>query len=63
MAKHIEGVEGAGEDALDSDIIIIDLEDRGTPWDKFAWGIWLGMVRMECEYGARWGGSTRATLT
>ena len=30
---------------MDSDVVLTDPEDGGTPWDKFAWGIWVGMVR------------------
>ena len=44
---------------MDADITLSDLEDGGTPWDKFAWGIWVGMVRNQREYGAKWGGSKR----
>ena len=52
---------GAGNDTLDSDIVITDPEDGGTPWDKYAWGFWVGMVRNPCEYGAKRGGSKKAT--
>ena len=46
MAEDMEGVEGgAGTDTLDSDIVLTDPEDGGTPWDKFVWGVWVGMVR------------------
>ena len=51
-----EGMEGAG---VDADITLSDPEDGGTPWDKFAWGIWVGMVRNQREYGAKWGGSKK----
>ena len=50
----------AGNDAMDSDIVITDPEDGGTLWDKFAWGVWVGMVRNQREYGAKWGGSKQA---
>ena len=45
---------GAGNDTLDFDIFIMDLEDGGTTWRKFAWGVWVGMVRNQRVYGARW---------
>ena len=51
------GGGGAGNDTPDSDIVIKDPEDGGTPWDNFAWGVWVGMVWNQREYGAKWGGS------
>ena len=39
LAEDMEGVEGgAGTNILDSDIVLTDPEDGGTPWDKFAGG-------------------------
>ena len=61
VAEDMEGVEGgAGNDTLHSDIVNTDPEDKGTPWDKFAWGVWVGMVQNQREYGAKWGGSKKA---
>ena len=51
-----------GNDALDFDIVITDPEDRGTPFDKFAWGVCVGIVRNQRENGAKWGGSKIAAL-
>ena len=60
VAEDMEGVEGvAGTDTLDSDIVLLDPEDGGSPWDKFAWGVWVGTVRNRREYGAKWGGSKK----
>ena len=58
----MEGLEGgAGDDALDSDIIITNPEDGGGgAWDKFAWGVWVGMIRNHRKYRAKWGGSKKA---
>ena len=37
VAEDMEGVEaGDGGVALDSDVVLTDPEDRGTPWDIFA---------------------------
>ena len=44
---------GAGNDTLASDRVITIPEDGGYPWDKFPWGFWVGMVRNQCEYGAK----------
>ena len=55
--ERLEGGEGGA--GVDAGITLSDPEDGGTPWDKFAWGIWLGMVRHQLEYGAKWGGSKR----
>ena len=54
-----KGGRGEGGGAVDSDIVLTDPQDGGTPWDKFAWGIWVGMVRNQWEYGAKWGGSKK----
>ena len=45
---------------MDFDNVITDLEDRGTPWDNFAWGISVGMVRIQRDYRAKWGGFKKA---
>ena len=38
--EGMEGVEGGeGGAGADADITLLDPEDGGTPWDKFAWGI------------------------
>ena len=60
VAEDVEGVEGGeGGGVVDSDIVLTDPEEGGTPWDKFAWGIWVGMVRNQREYGTKWGGSKK----
>ena len=43
----------------DGEMVITDPEDGGTPWDRFARGIWVGMVKNQREYGAKWGNSKR----
>ena len=46
VAEDMEGGEGsAGDNALDCNIVIMDPEDWGTPWDQVAWRFWVGMVR------------------
>ena len=50
----MEGGEEGGEGG-DGEMVITDPEDGGTPWDRFAWGIWLGMVKNQREYGAKRG--------
>ena len=58
--EGMEGVEGGeGGAGGDADITLSDPEEGGTPWDKFARGIWVGMVRHQREYGAKWGGSKK----
>ena len=60
VAEDMEGVEGGkGGEGVDSEIVLADPEDGGTPRDKFAWGIWVGMVRNQREYGAKWGVSKK----
>ena len=60
VAEDMEGVEGGeGEWGVDSDMILTDSEDGGTPWDKFAWVISVGMVPNQQEHGAKWGGSKK----
>ena len=60
VAEDMEVVEGGdGGGAVDSDIDPTDPEDGRTPWDKFAWGISVGMVRNQRKYGAKWGGSKK----
>ena len=54
----MEGVEEGGEGG-DGGTVITDPEDGGTPWERFAWGIWVGMVKNQREYGAKWGNSKR----
>ena len=52
--EGMEGVEGGeGGAGGDADITLSDPEDGGTLWDNFAWGIWVGMVRNQREYGAK----------
>ena len=61
--EGLEGVEGGeGGAGADADITLSDLEDGGTPRDRFAWGISVGMVRNQREYGTKWGGSKRGGL-
>ena len=61
IAEDMEEVEGGARgDAVDSDIVITDLEDGSTAWDKSAWGIWVGLVRIRREYGAILGSSKKA---
>ena len=60
VVENMKGVEGgAGTNTLDSDTVLTDREDGGTPWDPFAWRVWVGMVRNQCEYGAKWGSSKK----
>ena len=59
VAEDMEGVEGGEGGGVDSDIVLADPEDGGTPYDKFAWGIRVGMVGKQREYGAKWGGSKK----
>ena len=56
--RGMEGVEEGGEGG-DGGMVITDPEDGGTPWDWFAWGIWVEMVKNQREYGAKWGNSKR----
>ena len=59
VAEDIGGSEGGEGVGVDSDIVLADLEDGGTPWDEFAWGICVGMARNQREYAAKWGSSKR----
>ena len=60
VAEDMEGVKGGdGGGAVDSNIVQTGPEDGGTPWDKFAWGIWVGMVPNKREYGTKWAGSKK----
>ena len=46
VAEDMEGIEGGGWGRGGGIRHCPDRSGRrGSPWDKFAWGIWVGMVR------------------
>ena len=63
VAQDMEGLEvGMGADTSDSDIVITYPQDGWSLWDKFAWGVSVGIIRYPREYGGKWGGSKKAAL-